>query len=273
MIGLTPIKSKNLKPNKDKINNMFKYLLVLTFVLSVAACNQNRDADLEAAITSKLSNKFMQFNITTEKSSDTLNIIIYDTLSKFSEPYSELRSSYLVWMFYNEIKENEYVRVTQMVLKDSAYLTKYNANGFTALFSKGNVSRFKNLYDNNFEFCFCVDYIMSRVPPEVYDEVFNTHNFNQKYLEGYSFKLSFTDLLLKYTESCQNEDANNNIYLKMMRMLNWFDREDISSPRTQMFNVFFNICNYPKIDTSETPPFHPTAEYEKFLLDELDANK
>ena len=43
----------------------------------------------------------------------------------------------------------------------------------------------------------------------------------------------------------------------MMRMLNWFDREDISSPRTQMFNVFFNICNYPKIDTSETPPFHP----------------
>ena len=75
MIGLTPIKSKNLKPNKDKINNMFKYLLVLTFVLSVAACNQNRDADLEAAITSKLSNKFMQFNITTEKSRDRKSVV------------------------------------------------------------------------------------------------------------------------------------------------------------------------------------------------------
>lgn|GEM_PF-5254170 len=252
---------------------MNNFIIAGLLSLVLVGCKSTNTKQLTEQIESKLVDRYVKMNVSVEYYKDTLNIVLLDTFTNFSTLFADLRASYFIKLIDEYIAEYKFVAINQVVSKDTSYLRNHPDGFYKILYTNNDLHINKELYNTNFEFHFCVNYIMNSVPPKEYELVCESHSFNQLFLEGYSGKESFTSLIADFTTSCSNPAFIESLTYKKMLMLAMVSSKNFATTRNNMFNVFFNICNLPHIDPNETPPFQPNAEYEKYIIEKMKSNK
>lgn len=252
---------------------MYNFLIAALISLVFLGCDSSHTKELTVEIESKLVDKYTKMKVIVEHNKDTLNIVMLDTFQKFSKPFADLRATYVVSLIHEYIGSYQFVEINQLIGKDTMYLRNNPYGSYKKLYSKKDLNDIKELYGEIFEFHFCVNYIMNSVPPEEYDIVCESHTFNQHFLEGYFGKESFTSLIVDFTMSCGNPTFSESLTYNKMCMLAMVSAKNYARTRGNMFDVFFNICNLPKVDVNDVPPFQPTPEYQKYILEKMELDK
>lgn len=251
---------------------MHKYLLYFLGFILFAGCHNAHLSKLNAFFETPLPYKYLALPISAEKYQDTINITIYDTFPNFSQAYSYLRASYLVYNIKALLQPAQPLKIVHEITNGSQDLSETTDSLYVIRYSQKDISEIINLYEYNFNFVFCVNYLVKNVSPAVFEDICYSQKFNQTFLEGYTGNETFTNLLIDYTFNCSNPDFENSLTYKKIRMLSLVTQNDISGPRSKFFQVCFNLCNMPQIKRDEPPPFQPTAEYAEFLQKEYDAS-
>ena len=246
---------------------IFVNLILFITLFSLSTCTENRDTLIYNELKPRFSNKYMAMDFSVSHVNDTLNLIFEDTFKRFSMPYSDLRAVYATLLSRDFLPEFAAIRIIETNLYDTIAVERYETNKYERLFyGESLASDIENCFvGDNYRYAMILNYILSNITPEEYDQLYFEHIDNSNILVGYEGDEKFLDFLLKYVLRCNNGIITDSLIYKEIRMLGWLYRHEPYHARTELINYILVVCGNPRLDPNEELPFELTEEFKESL--------